>query len=70
MIFRSLTVKIKEGIMYSPKIKERFVPILYRIAKEKKMPMTRVVNQIIRDYLTDHFAKKLSERGTNGKEAT
>lgn len=56
--------------MYSPKIKEQFIPILYRIAKEKKMPMTRVVNQIIRDYLTDHFAKKLSERGTNGKEAT
>jgi hypothetical protein len=54
--------------MYSPKIKKQFIPILYRIAKEKKMPMTRVVNQIIGDYLTDHLAKKLSERGTDEKE--
>lgn len=56
--------------MYSPKIKERFIPILYRIAKEKEIPMTRVVNQIVGDYLTDHLAKKLSERGANGKQAT
>ena len=55
--------------MYSPKIKERYIPILYRIARERRVPMTRVVNQVIEDYLTGYLAKKLSERGTNGKKA-
>ena len=34
--------------MYSPKIAEDLVPILYRAAKARKMPMTRLVNTIIR----------------------
>jgi len=55
--------------MYSPKIKERFIPILYRISKEKKIPMTQLVNQTVGDYLANHLSKKLSERGANGKEA-
>jgi hypothetical protein len=54
--------------MYSPKIEERFIPILYRIAKEKKIPMTRVVNRIIQDYLANHISKRLTERRLNGKE--
>jgi hypothetical protein len=54
--------------MYSPKIEERFIPILYRIAKEKKIPMTRVVNDIVVDYLSNHLAHKLSERERNKKE--
>ena len=48
--------------MYSPKIEEKFVPILYRIAKEKEVPMTRVVNQIIGDYLTNHLKGTQWER--------
>ncbi len=48
--------------MYSPKIEEKFVPILYRIAKEKEVPMTRVVNQIIGDYLTNHLKGNQWER--------
>lgn len=53
--------------MYSPKIKERFIPILYRIARENKIPMTQVVNQIVADYLSNHLAHKLWERGGNRK---
>ena len=40
--------------MYSPKIKEEFIPILYRISASKRIPMTTLVNQIIRDYLERH----------------
>lgn len=34
--------------MYSPKIDEELIPALYRLAKEKKIPMTRLVNGILR----------------------
>lgn len=37
--------------MYSPKIHEDLIPILYKIGKEQKMPMTKVVDDIIRRYL-------------------
>ncbi len=29
--------------MYSPKIDEGLIPVLYRLAKERKIPMTRLV---------------------------
>jgi hypothetical protein len=45
--------KRKEVEMYSPKIAEELVPVLYRLAKDRKMPMTRLVNGIIRDVLAD-----------------
>ena len=37
--------------MYSPKISEDLVPVLYRMAKERKTPMTRLVDGIIRDVI-------------------
>ena len=37
--------------MYSPKISEKLIPILYRIAKEKRVPMTTLVESIIDSYL-------------------
>ena len=37
--------------MYSPKIAEELIPMLYRLAKQRKMPMTRLVNGMIRDWL-------------------
>jgi hypothetical protein len=37
--------------MYSPKSKEKFIPILFRISLSKRIPMTKLVNQIIKDYL-------------------
>lgn len=39
--------------MYSPKINEEFIPALYRLAKERKQPMTQLVNEIIGNYLAD-----------------
>jgi len=35
--------------MYSPKIKEDLIPYIYQIAKKRQIPMTRVVDEIIRD---------------------
>ena len=33
--------------MYSPKISEELIPLLYRLAKAKAMPMTRLVNGLL-----------------------
>lgn len=40
--------------MYSPKIKEDLIPILYRIGKEEKKPMTKVVDDILREYVVGY----------------
>lgn len=37
----------REAGMYSPKIDEKLIPELYRLAKELGMPMTRLVNAMI-----------------------
>lgn len=37
--------------MYSPNIKEEYIPLLYRKAKELKIPMTKLVNRIIAEAL-------------------
>jgi hypothetical protein len=37
--------------MYTPKIDEELIPRLYRLRKLKKMPMTRLVNGILRSAL-------------------
>ncbi len=34
--------------MYSPKIEEELIPVLYRIGKAQKKPMTKVVADLIR----------------------
>ena len=36
--------------MYSPKIREDYIPTLYRLAKLKGVPMTKLVNGIIKSY--------------------
>ena len=33
--------------MYSPKIDVSLIPILYRLGKARRMPMTRLVNELI-----------------------
>jgi len=48
---------------YSPKIKEDYIPVLYLIAKEQKIPMTKLVNQMIENEIT-----LLIERRPIGKE--
>ena len=37
--------------MYSPKIDEELIPRLYRLRKLKKIPMTRLVNDILRSVI-------------------
>jgi hypothetical protein len=37
--------------MYSPKIKEELIPILYKIAKEQGKPMTEIVNEAVKEYI-------------------
>ena len=37
--------------MYSPRIAEDLIPMLYRIAKAREMPMTRLVDEILRKEL-------------------
>lgn len=44
--------------MYSPKIKEEFIPLIYRIAKNKGKRMTTLVNEIIRKALCEMEAVK------------
>ena len=39
--------------MYSPKINEELIPRLYRLRRLKKIPMTRLVNQMIATVLTE-----------------
>jgi hypothetical protein len=52
--------------MYSPKIKEEFIPILYRISTSKRMPMTKLVNHIIQDYLEKTFQVQPDEKEVEG----
>ena len=58
--------------MYSPKIKEDLIPTIYRLSKEKKAPMTKVVDGILRSALKDLRSplkeKLLIHAGTAKKE--
>ena len=40
--------------MYSPKIKEQYIPVLYKLAKSQKKKMTVLVNEIIAEALKKH----------------
>ena len=44
--------------MYSPKIKEDLIPRLYRKAKVLDVPMTKLVDEIIRDAVNGKGPKK------------
>ena len=51
--------------MYSPKINEELIPRLYRLRKLKKIPMTRLVNQMISAVLPELEKRE----GLSGPEA-
>ena len=42
--------------MYSPKINEELIPRLYRIAKKEGIPMTKLVDGIIREALGNAYS--------------
>jgi hypothetical protein len=50
--------------MYSPKISEALIPTLYRMAKDRGVPMTMLVNQII-----DKEIRKQKRKELRGGEA-
>jgi hypothetical protein len=37
--------------MYSPKIAEKLIPVLYRMAKDRGVPMTALVNRLLTEVL-------------------
>ena len=45
--------------MYSPLIREDLIPILYKLGRSEKKPMTAIVDEILR--------KELTERGLLNK---
>ena len=46
------TIKTKGGVlMYSPKIDAQLIPLLYRMAKSRGMPMTMLVNQVVSRFI-------------------
>lgn len=44
--------------MYSPKIDESLIPIIYIKSKEAKKPMTKYVNEILRSQLVEKVEDK------------
>jgi hypothetical protein len=44
---------VQEVPMYSPKISEDLIPLLFRLAKREAKPMTRLVDDILRKYLKE-----------------
>ncbi len=39
--------------MYSPKIPDRFIPVLYRLGRERGRPMTQLVAEAVERYLAE-----------------
>ncbi len=48
--------------MYSPKIDEDLVSLLYKMAKTEGKPMTRVVNEMIRKAVAKDTSPKSKKR--------
>jgi hypothetical protein len=53
---------------YSPKIREDLIPVLYRLAKEEKRPMTKVVDQILREGLDIRGLIDYSHGSSTGRD--
>ena len=53
--------------MYSPKISEALIPVLYRMAKDRSVPMTVMINRIIGKELQKQ-KKKDRKEATNERD--
>ncbi len=40
--------------MYSPKINEEYIPLLYKLGKELHKPMTYLANEAVKEYLNKY----------------
>ena len=58
---------IKRKLMYNPRVKREHLPILSKISASKGIPMTQLVNQIIKDYLNEEgmMNERKSETGSS-----
>ena len=56
--------------MYSPKIKEDYIPVLYKIARARRLPMTHIVREALDEYLNkpEIISIKTSKEDNNKKE--
>ena len=50
--------------MYSPRISEDLIPLIYRRAKANKKPMTKVVDKILRDAFCNGLEHQESRSNT------
>jgi hypothetical protein len=48
---------IRKKIIYSPRIREEHMPISSKISASKCIPMTRLVNEIIKNFLDENGIK-------------
>ena len=53
--------------MYSPKISERLIPPLYRLARARGQRMTTVVNEVLATYLAGNAVES---SGPSGRETS
>ena len=53
--------------MYSPKINEDLIPILYRLAKREHKPMTKLLDELIRAEIE---RRNVQDRPPEGNEVT
>jgi len=51
--------------MYSPKLKENLIPILYKLAKQEGKPMTALIDEMLRA----EIAKRNGQRSQMDNEA-
>jgi len=52
--------------MYSPKIAEDLIPVLYKMSKAKGKPMTKIVDEIMRGAITkDSLPKSKTKKGSH-----
>ncbi len=54
--------------MYSPKIKEDLIPKLYEIAKKRVVPMTELVDNIIREALENGYQVRKEANSSESEE--
>jgi hypothetical protein len=60
----SFFASTQEMLMYTPKIREDLIPRLYRAAKARKIPMTRLVSEIVAVALA-HFEREIAAGSTH-----
>lgn len=54
--------------MYSPKITVDLIPTLYQIAREMRIPMTKLVNKFIREKIEDYNMHRKNNSETSNEK--